>query len=96
MRGDLIETFKIINGISNYARYFFNLSHRFQKLSLLTNWIFFFCKLSNIFSNKVPNQIKNNNSVENFKIKLDNFRKNSKKKKQGHFWEFSDALLNIL
>ena len=26
IRGDLIETFKIINGISNYGRYFFNFS----------------------------------------------------------------------
>ena len=28
MRGDLIETFKIINGISNYGRHFFNISPR--------------------------------------------------------------------
>ena len=28
MRGDLIETFKIIHGISNYSRYFFNISPR--------------------------------------------------------------------
>ena len=26
MRGDPIETFKIINGISNYGRHFFNIS----------------------------------------------------------------------
>ena len=26
MRSDLIETFKIINGISNYGRYLFNIS----------------------------------------------------------------------
>ena len=28
MRGDVMETFKIINGISNYDGHFFNISHR--------------------------------------------------------------------
>ena len=45
MSGDLIETFKIINGISYHGRHFFNIfpqtgiycQGRFQKLSLLTN-----------------------------------------------------------
>ena len=48
MRSDLIETFKIINGISNYNRFFsifllkleIYFQDRFQKLSLLTNSIF--------------------------------------------------------
>ena len=47
MRGDLIETFKMINGFSNNGRHFFIFllklesyyQGRFQKLSLLTNWI---------------------------------------------------------
>ena len=39
--------------------------------------------------------IQNNNSIENFKIKLDNFGKNSKKKNlRGHCLELSDELLN--
>ena len=53
MRNDLIETFKIINEISNYVRHFliflFEINiycqDRFQKPSLLTNWIFFFLLL---------------------------------------------------
>ena len=32
MRDDLIETFKIINGISNYGRNFFNISPRTENL----------------------------------------------------------------
>ena len=32
MKGDLIETFKIINGISNYDRRFFNISSRIGNL----------------------------------------------------------------
>ena len=40
------------------------------------------------FRNKLPNQIKNSKSVKNFKIKLDDFRKNGKKKNlKGHFGE---------
>ena len=45
---DLIKTFKIISGISNYARYFLiylleleiYCQDKFQKLSLWFNWIF--------------------------------------------------------
>ena len=35
--------------------------------------------------------MKNSNSIENFKIELDDFRNNGKKKKlRGRFWEQSD------
>ena len=48
MTSDLIETFKVFNGITNQDGYFsiFSLKlqiysqGRFQKQSLLTNWIF--------------------------------------------------------
>ena len=47
MRGGLIETFKIINGIFNHGRHFFNISNwkfsvliDFEKQNLLTNWVF--------------------------------------------------------
>ena len=56
---NLIETFKIINGIFNLGRHYsiflleleIYCQHKFQKLSLLTNWIIF----ANIFLNKLPN-----------------------------------------
>ena len=57
---------------------------RFQKLRLLTNWIFY----AIYFRNKLPNQNKNSKSIENFKIKLDYFGNNGEKKSlRGHFWE---------
>ena len=72
MRGDLIETFKIINGICNYGSYFFSIflfeqeiyKDRFQKLNLQTQWIF---KWINIFLEWIAlsNQ-KNINSINNF------------------------------
>ena len=49
MRVDIIETFEIIKGNSNYGRHFFSIfllelkiycQDRFQKLSLLTNGTF--------------------------------------------------------
>ena len=47
-----------------------------------------------ILGTKLPYQIKNINSVENFCIKIGWFQKNSKKKNlRGHFWELSDKLL---
>ena len=74
--------------------------NRFQKLTLLDNWIlkiffrffiyFFFLSYRVIyFRNKLSNQIKNSNRIENFKIKLDGFRKENgtEKNLSGHFWE---------
>ena len=52
IRSDLIETFKIINEISNHGRHFLNISPETVNLlwrqikkekSLWTKWIFFFC-----------------------------------------------------
>ena len=75
MSGDLTETFKIINRISNYGRHFFNI---FQTGNLLSRKIsktnqFFFANRVIYFWNKLPNQIKNTNNVKKFKIKLDGF-----------------------
>ena len=89
MRGDLIETFKII-GISHYSRLFFSIfllklkiyyQGRIQKLSLLTNCIFWLI----YFGNKLHNQIKNSDSVKSFDFKLDDFRKMVRKRMQEYF-----------
>ena len=66
MNIDLIETFKIINGISEYDGHFliFLLEQeiycqgRLQKLSLLIKWIFFIYReiyIRNTLSNKIIN-----------------------------------------
>ena len=52
---------------------------RFQKLSLQTNWIFFANRVIYLW-NKLSNKIKNNNNRKNFKIELDDFSNNGKKK----------------
>ena len=53
MRGDIIETFKIINGISNYGRHFFTISLQtgnllisktksINQLDFFANWVIYF------------------------------------------------------
>ena len=55
---------------------------------LLNSWIF--KNRINYFWNKLPNQIKSSQKVENFEIKLDNFRKKEKKEVlRGNFYEQS-------
>ena len=75
MRGDLIETFKIINGSSSYGENFFKQEiycYDWFKKTESTNQLDFFA-IS--FSKKLPNQIKNSSSIKTLKIKLDDFWK---------------------
>ena len=72
MRGDLTETFRMINGMPYCGRYFFSLffielriycQGRFQKLSQLTNGIILLIKF-NILGKKVLNPITNSNRAQ--------------------------------
>ena len=99
MKGDLIETFKIIKGISNYGGYFFLdispqtgnlLSMQISKTKSI-NQLDFFANRVKYFWNKLPNQIKNSDSVENLKIELDEFRKKNLEEISG---ELSSEMFN--
>ena len=86
MKGDQIETCKIMEFlimIDIFWVYIFELEiyyqGRFQKLSLLTNWIFLAKRVIS-FWKKLPYQIKNSIRVKSTKIKLNDFRNNGKKK----------------
>ena len=96
MRGDLIETFKILNGFSNYGSQFFNLSDRTQNLLYrspkLANLDFFSERVINYW-NKLPVAVKDKNSVNAFKNSLDNFRiKGIENQLNGQFWELSEEV----
>ena len=96
MRGDMIETFKILNGFSNYGNQFFNQSDRTQNLlyrsARVTNIDFFSERVINYW-NKLPEIVKDAKSVNGFKNALDNFRENGiKNKLSGHFWELSEEI----
>ena len=96
-KGYLIETFKLINGIYNYDRHFFNISPQ----NLLVKQIFKTNSINQLdffairVKYKLPNQIKNSNRVKKIKNKLNDFKNNSKKRNlKGYFWELLDELLN--
>ena len=95
MRGDLIETFKILNRLNNYGENFFNLSARTNNLVARPGRrnIDFFGERVIKFWNKLPEYVKNKNSVISFKNAVDKFRKNGITNKiRGQFWELSDEI----
>ena len=102
MRGDLIETFKILNDKNNYGKDFFNVSSRTGNLlsrpisqTKTTKQLDFFSNRVIKYWNKLPNDVKSSTSVNSFKNKLDKFRKLGKSQNlQGHFWELSDEIFN--
>ena len=102
MRGDLIETFKILNDKNNYGKDFFNVSSRTGNLlsrsmskTKTTKQLDFFSNRVIKYWNKLPNHVKNSTSVNNFKNNLDKFRVFGKSTNlQGHFWELSDEIFN--
>ena len=96
MRGDLIETFKILNSFSNYGKQFFNISDRTTNLlyrsSKLTNIDFFSERVINYW-NKLPEFVKKKDSVNAFKNALDKFRSNGLKNNlKGQYWELSEEI----
>ena len=96
MRGDLIEAFKIINGFNNYGSRFFNISERTKNLvsrpKKLTNLDFFGERVMHYW-NKLPEHVKDKNSVNSFKNGLDQFRTNGiKNGLSGQFWELSNDI----
>ena len=77
MRGDLIETYKILNKKTNYGAHFFNLSTRTSNLVAkpgnVKNNDFFSDRVIH-FYNKLPQVLKSKESVNSFKNNLDEFR----------------------
>ena len=96
MRGDLIETFKILNGHNNYGIDFFNLSSRTNNLIARPgkiNRFNFITERVLHFWNKLPQYVKDKDSINSFKNSLDAFRNNGiKNNLYGHFWELSNEI----
>ena len=96
MRGDLIETFKILNGLNNYGSSFYKKSARTNNLiarsAKLTSLDFFSERVVKYW-NKLPEYVKTKDSVNSFKNGLDKFRKNGiNNELKGQFWELSDEI----
>ena len=95
MRGDLIETFKTLNDFNNYGKTFFNLSERTNNLLVRPNTrnLDFFGERVINYWNKLPEYVKNKNSVNSFKNSLDKFRENGIKTNLiGQYWELSEEI----
>ena len=97
-RGDLLETFKIVNGIVDYGRDMFilsrsgqNLIHPPNKVTKLQNEFFSQRVLS--YWNKLPNNVKNCDNLNAFKTNLENFKRTCKNS-QGQFWELSEEIFS--
>ena len=99
-RGDLIETFRNISGIANYGENFFNVSKR--RLNIISRpgdqkkyKYEFLCRRVISYWNKLPIDVKAAQTINQFKNRLDNFRKNNLDT-QGHFWELSNEIYSRL
>ena len=75
MRGDLIETFKIVNGFTDYGRDWFRLSSRLNHLILRSNFppVNFFANQVVKYYNRLPLHVRIASNVTSFKKHLEKF-----------------------
>ena len=104
IRGDLIETFKIVNGIVDYGKNIFKIgrsgsnllkrpSHNKDKTikKLVES---FLSERVTTYWNKLPISVRNSSSVEVFKLNLELFKKGNILIDTGNFWEVSNEVLS--
>ena len=101
-RGDLIETYRIASGIANYGGNLFSVSPSGRLViptisSNATNQDFLSRRVVGYW-NKLPANVKQANSVENFKKRLEYYKsstiKNIYSKPMGNYWELSQEIFN--
>ena len=97
-RGDLIETFKIINGLANYGKDFFTVSNKSSNIviGINTNNRYkhdFLSRRVVKYWNKLPSNVKYSNSVATFKSRLEAFKSKNYNKK-GNYWELSEEIFS--
>ncbi len=97
MRGDLIETFKVRGGMTKYGSNFYRPSRSGMKLLNTVNkgkYIDNFISNRVVsYWNKIPDSVKQGKTVEAFKSRLENFKRDNREVK-GNFWELSDELFS--
>ena len=103
IRGDLIETFKILNNIVPYGKSVFNVGKSGLKLiskpALNCNKTVQRCVDAFLpqrvtkYWNLLPNSVRMSKSVNSFKSNLQNFKNNSIMTDLGNYWEVSDIVL---
>ena len=100
MRGDLIETFKIINGFVDYGHNMFgtNTAYRTRNLNVTSHHPLrsahdFFSNRVIKYWNQLPLRVRNSTSINAFKAGLDLF-KSSKPDSPNGFWKLSEEIFN--
>ena len=97
IRGDLIETYKIISGSVNYGQTMFKMSksgyNLVSKAGVQSMKRIFFSERVIGFWNKLPVEVKLSKSAENFKVNLQNYKVKSSDIK-GNFWDVSKEVIN--
>ena len=100
MRGDLIETFKIINGFVNYGHNMFGTTTTYRTRNLnvtshhpLRSAHDFFNNRVIKYWNQLPLRVRNSTSINAFKAGLDLF-KLSKPDSPDVFWKLSEEIFN--
>ncbi len=97
MRGDIIESFKIISGKVDYGKELFKLSR--SKANVLKDGRgdhFLPNRVANYW-NKIPGSVKEANTVSSFKLQLQDYKDdyvNSGRPSSGHYWELSEILFS--
>ena len=99
-RGDLIETFKIVNGFCDYGEQFFRRSHRGNNLiippvtgPISSTKAHFFSRRVVKYWNKLPSSVQSSISVDSFKSKLEIYKKNNIRS-AGNYWDLSREIFN--
>ena len=94
MRGDLIETFKIMSGLTNYGQNLFNVSRSGSKLKYTKQSRLDFLPNRVVnYWNKIPNNVKSATTVDSFKNRLEAFKTNNIEV-TGNFWELSNEIFS--
>ena len=104
MRGDLIETFKVVSGIADYGTNLFKQSRSGCKLIARPSFTRFTREKSDFFSqrvlqywNRLPRHVQDSPSVNIFKNRLDQFRGKGLVSQIKHqYWELSDEIFQRL
>ena len=106
IRGDLIETFKMVNNIVDYGKGIFKTSrcrnNIVSEINLSSTCSKDIKKLKSMFLperirqywNKLPSYCKNSEDVDHFKINLDKFKKESIHTDNDNYWEVSRIILD--
>ena len=101
IRADLIETYKIVSGSVDYGKALFNMSrsgHNLVSRACVGDKLRreYFSERVIQYWNKLPASVQLSTSVDSFKIKLSEYKKNALKSHsiiKGNYWEVSDEVL---